>query len=222
MVEQAVEQPASAELTGAAGAAGAAGEAVGLDAGKPKRADARRNHDALLAAAGEVFAERGIEASLEEIARRANVGIGTLYRHFPTRDALNEAVYRREVETLCAAADELRADHAPDEALAAWMHRFAGYVAKKRGMAAALKSALGADNELFTYSRERIHGALNDLVTAAVASGSIRPDTDAEDVIRALSGICMASDLPGEDRTSRLIDLIVDGLRYRPAATAAP
>ena len=189
--------------------------------GRPKRADARRNYDALLAAAGEVFAERGIDASLEEIARRAGVGIGTLYRHFPTRDALNEAVYRREVETLCAAADELSADLEPADALAAWMHRFAGYVAKKRGMAAALKSALGADNELFTYSRERIHGALGMLLKAAVESGSVRPDTDSEDVIRALSGICMASDLPGEDRTGRLIDLIVDGLRFGAPAPAS-
>lgn len=192
------------------------------EGGRPKRADARRNHDALLAAAAEVFAERGIEASLEEIARRANVGIGTLYRNFPTRDALNEAVYRREVETLCDAADELLAGNSADAALAAWMHRFAGYVAKKRGMAAALRSALGADNELFTYSRQRINAALGMLVTAAVEAGSIRPDTDVDDVLRAMSGICMASDLPGEDRTGRLIDLIVDGLRFgAPAAAPA-
>ncbi len=104
----------------------------------------------------EVYAERGVEASLEEIARRAGVGIGTLYRHFPNRDALNEAVYRREVDSLCDGVDELLAEQAPVEALAQWMRRFAGYVARKRGMAMALKSALGPDNELFSHSHRRI------------------------------------------------------------------
>ena len=99
------------------------------------RADARRNRDLLLSAAAQVYAERGVDASLEEIARRADVGIGTLYRHFPTRDALNEAVYRREVERLCDGVDELIASNPPDVALAGWMRRFAGYVATKKGMA---------------------------------------------------------------------------------------
>jgi AcrR family transcriptional regulator len=197
----------------------AAAAAAAEPAGRKQRADAKRNHDALLIAAGEAFAERGIDASLEDIARRAGVGIGTLYRHFPTRDALNEAVYRREVETLCSGIDELLASESADAALAEWMHRFAGYVAKKRGMAAALKSALGADNELFTHSHQRIRAALGALVSAAVESGAIRSDTDPEDVLRALSGICMASDLPGADRTERLIDLIVDGLRFGAPAS---
>jgi len=187
--------------------------------GRKLRADAQRNRDALLVAAGEAFAEKGIDTSLEDIARRAGVGIGTLYRHFPTRDALNEAVYRREVESLCDAVDPLLAADQPDLALRAWMHNFAGYVAKKRGMAAALKSALGADNELFAYSRQRIQDAVAQLVAAAVESGTIRPDVEPEDVLKALSGICMASDLPGDDRTARLIDLIVDGLRYGAPAS---
>ncbi|MDT4937232.1 MAG: hypothetical protein QOG80_903 [Pseudonocardiales bacterium] len=186
---------------------------------RKQRADAKRNHDALLIAAGAAFAERGIDASLEDIARRAGVGIGTLYRHFPTRDALNEAVYRREVETLCDGVEPLLAANPPDVALREWMNLFAGYVAKKRGMAAALKSALGADNELFTFSHRRIRDALGALVTAAVDSGSIRPDAEPEDLLRAMSGICMASDLPGGDRTGRLIDLIVDGLRYGAPST---
>jgi AcrR family transcriptional regulator len=186
--------------------------------GRVQRADARRNHAQLLAAAGELYAERGIDVSLEDVARRAGVGIGTLYRHFPTRDALNEAVYRNEVEQLCDAVEPLLAANPPEVALRTWMHRFAGYVAKKRGMAAALKSALGADNELFTYSRTRIQNAIGSLVTAAMADGSIRIDANPDDVLRALSGICMASDLNGGDATERLIDLIVDGLRYGAAA----
>src|SRR3954464_5005563 len=113
------------------------------------RADARRNHERLLIAAHEVFGKEGSESSLREIARRANVGIGTLYRHFPTRDALIEAVYRRELDLLCDGVDELIEQNRSDIALAAWMHRFVEYVAKKRGMAMAIKAALGADSELF-------------------------------------------------------------------------
>jgi AcrR family transcriptional regulator len=189
---------------------------------RPKRADARRNYDVLLAAATEVFAERGVEASLEEIARRANVGIGTLYRHFPSRDALNEAVYRHEVELLCTGVDELLEQHPPDEALSIWMNRFSGYVARKRGMAVALKSALGADNELFTHSRRRILDALGMLVEAAAAAGVIRADVDPDDLLRAMSGICMATDTPsGSERTGRLVDLLVDGLRYRASSASS-
>ena len=184
---------------------------------RAQRSDAARNHDLLLESAAAVFAEDGIDAPLDDIARRAGVGIGTLYRHFPNRDALNEAVYRREVETLCDSAETLLAGSPPDEALAAWMQQFAGYVARKRGMAVALKSALGADNELFTYSRERIHAAIRQLVDTAVASGSIRSDVDAEDVLRALGGICMASESEPSERTARLVGLLVDGLRFRPA-----
>jgi AcrR family transcriptional regulator len=182
---------------------------------RPQRKDAARNHDALLSAAGEVYGERGVDASLEEIARRAGVGIGTLYRHFPSRDALNEAVYRREVEALCDGADDLLRDETPIEALAAWMRAFAGYVAKKRGMAMALKSALGPDNELFSYSHQRIRAAIGTLVTRAAETGAIRSDVDAEDLLRAMSGICMAADSPElSERTGRLVDLLLDGLRY--------
>ena len=185
---------------------------------RAKRADAQRNYDALLATAAEVFAERGVDASLEEIARRAGVGIGTLYRHFPNRDALSAAVYRREVDLLCDGIDELLAAHRSDEALSIWMNRFAGYVARKKGMAAALKSALGADNELFTHSRERILGALGTLVHAAVADGTIRA-VEPEDLFRGMSGICMVSDTPdAAERTGQLVELLVDGLRYRAAA----
>ena len=185
------------------------------------RKDAARNREALLAAAGEVYAERGVEGSMEEIARRAGVGIGTLYRHFPNRDAMNEAVYRREVESLCDGAAELLAEQRAVDALSMWMRRFAGYVARKRGMAMALKSALGADNELFSYSHKRIRDALNLLVDAGVKSGEIRSDVDSEDLLRAMSGICMATDIPGwSERSGRLVDLLVDGLRYGAPASA--
>jgi AcrR family transcriptional regulator len=191
-------------------------------AARAMRADARRNRDALLAAAAQLYAERGVEASLEEVARRAGVGIGTLYRHFPHRDALNEAVYRREVELLCDGAENLQADHPADVALATWMRNFAGYVATKKGMAQALRSVLGEDNELFTHSRERIESSLGTLVDAAIASGAIRADADANDLLRAMSGICMTSDSPEwRDRAERLIDLLVDGLRYGAPASVA-
>jgi AcrR family transcriptional regulator len=185
------------------------------------RKDAARNREALLAAAASVYAERGVEGSLEEIARRAGVGIGTLYRHFPNRDLLNEAVYRREVEILCDDAAVLLEQRAPVDALAEWMRRFAHYVARKRGMAMALKSALGADSELFNHSRLRIHSALSSLVAAAVESGQIRADVNPDDLLGAMSGICMAADTPGwAERTGRVIDLLVDGLRYGAPASA--
>lgn len=187
---------------------------------KPLRSDARRNRDLLLATAGELFSSRGIDVPLEEIAKAAGVGVGTLYRHFPTRDALNEAVYRREVELLCDGVDQLLAEHPADDALAEWMRAFADYVARKRGMAVALKSALGVDNELFSYSHRRIHAALDTLLDAAVKSELIRGDVDSEDLLRGMSGICMATDAPGwQDRTGRLINLLIDGLRYRAPAT---
>lgn len=186
------------------------------------RSDARRNRDLLLATTAAVFAEKGVDAPLEEIARRANVGIGTLYRHFATRDALIEAVYRRELDLLCDGIDDLLAQNPSDVALALWMHRFVEYVAKKRGMAMALKAVLGADSELFAYSHQRIRSSLGALVDAAVRARTIRADVDSEDLLRAMSGICMASDTPGwSDRTPRLVNLLMDGLRYG-AAEASP
>lgn len=192
------------------------------ESGRPQRADARRNRDLLLAAAAEVYDERGIDASLEEIARRAGVGIGTLYRHFPTRDAVTEAVYRREVGLLCDGVDELLADNATDVALALWMRHFAGYVARKKGMAMALKSVLGADSELFKHSHQRIRTAMGTLIAAGTEAGTIRDDVEADDLLRAMGGICMATDSPDwADRTARLVDLLVDGLRYGASGVPA-
>ena len=192
-------------------------DAVSTDSPKPRamRADAARNRELLVATAAELFDERGIEAPLEEIARRAHVGIGTLYRHFPARDALIEAVYRREVEMLCTGVDELLHDQAADDALAQWMRSFAGYVARKRGMAMALKSVLGQNSELFAESHARISTAITTLVEAAAASGAIRADVGPADLLPAMSGICMATDTPGwSERTARLVDLLMDGLRF--------
>ena len=180
------------------------------------RADAKRNREALLVCAGQAFAEHGTAASLEDVARRAGVGIGTLYRHFPTRDALVEAAYRHGVEQLCDAAAQLLAEQPPDLALEMWMRDFVGYVATKRGLAATLKlSADDSHTELFAYVHERIKAAIKSLVDAACATGRIRSDVDGGDLIRALGGICMVSDQAGwQDQARRLVSLLMDGLRY--------
>jgi AcrR family transcriptional regulator len=190
--------------------------AVDATPSRAVRKDAQRNRDALLAAATDAFAERGVDCSLEDIARRAGVGIGTLYRHFPNRDALIEAVYRREVATLCDRVPKLLADREPIDALRAWLLEFAGYVTRKKGMAMALKSALGPDSDLFTESHRRMHEAFAAVLDAAVKSGAVRPDANPDDLMRGLSGVCMASDTTAESRrrNARLVDLLVDGLRY--------
>jgi AcrR family transcriptional regulator len=186
---------------------------------RPLRADAQRNREKLLTTAVAAFAERGTEASLEDIARQAGVGIGTLYRHFPTRDALMEAVYRHQVELLCDAADTLLATEDPDAALDAWMSRFVDHVATKRGMAMALKAVIGKDSELFAYCHGRIRNSVEMLLASAVEAGAIRSDVEAADLLKALSGICLVSDQPGwQDQARRLVSLLHDGLRYRAPA----
>lgn len=188
------------------------------------RTDAKRNRDRLLSAAGELFAESdAATAPLEEVARRADVGIGTLYRHFPNRAALIEAVYRHEVESLCGGLDELRAQHAPDDALAAWMQRFIGYVAVKRGLVAAMKEMMSADSEVFAHCHRLITASMTQLIADAVEAGTIRADTDPEDLMRALSGFCLAGDQEGwQQRAQRLVRLLMDGLRFGAAAAASP
>ncbi|BEP16314.1 TetR/AcrR family transcriptional regulator [Acidothermaceae bacterium B102] len=188
--------------------------ATPLPVSKAKRADAQRNHDALLEAAAAAFTEHGPDASLEDVARRAGVGIGTLYRHFPTRDALVEAAYRRGLETLCDQADVLAHELPPAEALEAWMLAFVGYAATKRGLGAVLKLAANKA-VLFAEVRARIRTAMDGLVTSAVASGAIRPDANAADLLGAVSGVCMISDQPDwQDQSRRLVRLLMDGLRY--------
>lgn len=185
------------------------------------RPDAQRNREKLLAAAVAAFAEDGVSASLEQIARRAGVGIGTLYRHFPSRDALVAAVYRQEVGRLAAAAPELLAAYPPDVALRRWMDRFVEYAATKRGLGEALHAAMASDSELHADGFTALTGALDALVAAAIAAGTIRGDARGDDVLRALGAVWMIRD--GDDReaqTARTLDLIVDGLRY--GAPGAP
>jgi AcrR family transcriptional regulator len=180
------------------------------------RADARRNREKLLLAAVELFAGSGEDVALEAIAERAGVGIGTLYRNFPTREALAEAAYRNEVRRLCDAAGELLAKRPADLALADWMDRFVTYVAAKRSMANMLQTVIASsDSALYADARLQMVGAITLLLEAAEREGSIRGDVEPEDVLRVMSGIWLAAD--GEDpneRARRLLGLLMDGLRY--------
>jgi AcrR family transcriptional regulator len=188
---------------------------------RAQRADACRNRDRLLEVASDAFAARGVEASLEWIAKSAGVGIGTLYRHFPTRDTLVEAVYRHNVELLCDGADELRAALPPDEALAEWMQRFVAYVATKKGLATYLKSVVSPDSDLFQSTQGRVQETIGTLVAAAAEAGMIRPRIDGMDLLRALSGVCMMADQPGgPEQGAKVATLLMDGLRYGAPAHA--
>jgi AcrR family transcriptional regulator len=185
------------------------------------RADAARNRERLLAVALDAFTEHGRDASLESIAKNAGVGIGTLYRHFPTREALVVATYRHEVEQLAASVDGFLARFAPDEALLKWMERYVDYVATKRGMAAALKPLTDSDSQFFAPTRAAILDALRTLLSAGIEAGSIRPDVPADDVMRAMNGVCLAaSDDAWQEHSKRLLALLVDGLRFGVPATA--
>lgn len=178
------------------------------------RADAVRNRERLLEAAKAAFGKTGIEVSLEEIARRAGVGIATLYRNFPTRDAIVEAVYRREVQHMADMATRLLDEMSPGEALHEWLRLSVEFVATKKGMASALGSIANADTELYAYSAELLTQTVNRLVRHAAESGDIRPDVDPADILRALTGFVYGSEHPGwEASTLRLIDILMDGLR---------
>lgn len=179
------------------------------------RADVVRNRAALVDAAAKAFAEHGADASVEDVARRANVGIGTLYRHFPTRDALVLAAYRREVDVLCASADELLATTTADEALATWMQQFVDYVATKRGMASALETMIDAGSEPLVDARSDMVSAVGRLLAAAAKTGRVRGHVAPENLLRAMSGHCLATDGVGwKDQARLLVGLLRDGLRY--------
>jgi AcrR family transcriptional regulator len=178
------------------------------------RADAQRNRDRLLEVAAHAFATGG-EVTLEAIARQACVGIGTLYRHFPTRESLVEAAYRNELNRLCDAAGELLETTPPDTALRAWMDRFVDYMTTKRGMKEALRAVVACGGDPYAHSRDRMIEALGGLLRAGAEAGTLRPDADPADVLACLSGISLASGEPDQRaQAGRVLDLVVDGLRF--------
>jgi AcrR family transcriptional regulator len=186
------------------------------------RADAARNYERVLEAAKAVFSAGGLDASLEAVARQAGVGIGTLYRHFPTREALYEAVYRREVEHLAMLADELREAKEPTEALRQWLRSNVDFVATKKGMSRALALTAHGSSDLTAYSLARLTKAVGALLDRAVAAGELRADIGPEDLLRALVGMCLIQDQPGwQTSVHRLLDVFVDGLRLTPSRTAS-
>jgi AcrR family transcriptional regulator len=182
-----------------------------------QRADAERNRARLLDAARAAFAAGPAPVPLEQIARDADVGIGTLYRNFPTREALVEALYRREVADLCASAVDLLAAHPPERALRAWMDRFAGYVRAKREMADTLRSVFASETMTVSQAREELISAVASILDAGAAAGTLRDDVRPEDVIAMMVGTFAAtSRTGGNEQLSRMFDLLMDALR-RPA-----
>jgi AcrR family transcriptional regulator len=180
---------------------------------RPKRADARRNYEKVLAAAREAFAEGGTSTSLEEIARRAAVGIGTLYRHFPNRQALLEAVYVEEVEGLCRSAADV-AELPPWEALVGWLHRFVAYLATKQALAQELLNYVDRDADLFQSCRAALWASGGPLLERAQQARVVRADTDLSEVIQMVGGIAK---IPSNDpaQIDHILDIALDGLRYR-------
>src|ERR1700682_5257381 len=186
------------------------------------RADAVRNRERVLEAAKIVFSAGGTHVSLEAVAKRAGVGIGTLYRHFPTRESLFEAVYRREVQQLGELAEQLKTEAAPVDALRRWLRSNVEFVATKKGMSAALALAVQGSSELSAYSFDRLTKAVGALLDRAVAAGEIRSDIGPEDLLRALVGMCYMHDQPGWQKSVvRLLDVFVDGLRVQTNAKAS-
>lgn len=178
------------------------------------RADARQNRERILEVAKAAFTRSGANASLDDIAKQAGVGAGTLYRHFPTRDALLEGVYKSEVEKLAAAERELSAKLPPLEALRAWMLLFIDYIAAKHIIAPALNTIVGGVSRLYEGSRAQITGAIEALVKRAIKSGDIRKDLDAFDLLRALIGVSNVASTPDwRQSAKRLVDILISGSR---------
>jgi AcrR family transcriptional regulator len=178
------------------------------------RTDAQLNRERLLDAAKEAFTRSGANASLDDIASEARVGAGTLYRHFPTRDALIEAVYRTEVEKLAAAERKFAEAMSPIEALRAWMLLFVDYIATKQLIAPALNTFVGGPSKLYEGSRGQIQGAIDALVKRAIKSGDIRRDLDPFDLLRALIGVSnVASGPDWQQSARRLVDILITGSR---------
>lgn len=182
------------------------------------RADAQRSVDALLTAAAEVFAASGVDAPVRQITARAGVGAGTLYRHFPQRSDLIAAVFRHEVDACADAAPALAAQYDPADALARWLRRFAGFIATKRGLSAALHSGDPAYGSLPSYFQDRFIPVLGGLLDAAAAAGQIRGDADPMDLLRAVANLALPVGDENDDHAQRMVVLLMDGLRYGAGA----
>ena len=177
------------------------------------RADAHRNREKLLKVAVQAFSRGKADVSLDSIAKKAGVGIGTLYRHFPTRASLIEAAYRTELWRLCDSAKDLLAASAPDVALRQWMERFVLFLPTKRGISEALRTVISSDGTLYEESRGRMLETITLLVTASAAAGLIRSDVEPYDILTSLGALSRGT--TDEQQSARLLDLLMDGLRYR-------
>lgn len=180
------------------------------------RADARRNRERILEAAVRAFTEKGADVAIDTIAKAAGVGSATLYRHFPTREALVEAAYRNELARVCDSAVKLLADNPPDRAIRLWMDDFIDYLAAKQGMADALRAAVASGADPFAETLDKLGAALGILLHAGADAGLLRPDIDPFDVGFSLAGVALITSAPDQrERAGRLLDLLLDGLRYR-------
>jgi AcrR family transcriptional regulator len=189
-------------------------QTVAETAGRGPRADALRNRERLLASASRLFVERGPDVPFTEIAKDAGVGVGTVYRHFPTRDLLIEAAYRSELDAVCDSAADLVRELPAEGALRAWMDRFLDYMFTKIGMSAAIGAVVSAGGNPYAHSRDRLNTALGTLIDAATDAGRTRGGINVDDVLMTLSGIAMATG--GPDRSAqagRMLDLLFDGMR---------
>lgn len=188
-------------------------QSTGLQDAPRLRADARRNEEALLEAAKRVFARSGVDAPIREIASEAGVGLGTLYRRFPTRADLVASVFQREVDACAEEARTLSGQYPPLEALTAWLMRYTGFLVTKQGLAAALHSGSTAFSSLPDYFRSRFEPALSGLMAKAVAAGAIRADIPSYDLLRAIGNLAVATGDDGSAPIERMVNLLVDGLR---------
>lgn len=182
-----------------------------------RRADARRNVKTLLQAAKQVFAETGVDAPVREIAERAGVGVGTLYRHFPQRADLIEAVFRQEVDACAAAAVSLATEHQPEQALMIWLERYVDFIATKRGLAKSLHTGNPAFADLPAYFETRLKPACETLLRAAITAGKVRDGVDAWDLLRAIALLSTPDHDGRPDRSNQMVSLLLDGLKLGPS-----
>ncbi|MGK4595801.1 TetR/AcrR family transcriptional regulator [Amycolatopsis sp. w19] len=186
---------------------------VTADPARPMRADARRNYERIVAVAKEAFTADGVDVPADDIAKRAGVGAGTLYRHFPTRDKLIEAVYRDEIDGLAQQAYDLLDELPPGKALETWLATHVIYVVEKHGLAMTLKASVDAGSEVFGWCQSRLRAASDTIVKAAQEEGVLRPDVTGTDILRLGHGVGSAASKASEEDTKRLLAIVLDGLR---------